>query len=626
MQDLQERANFAAPDDAAPAVAQVHAPTHMDAAARATAANIDLRPLGLIAPLALSACGGGGGGEPAPVLVNAAGLAGSSTSEPAKASGLSARDASRFLTQATFGIRSLDEVTQLSADGIEHWLWQQFNAPVALHTSYLDVRRGKDAKTGQPNRAEEHHSYEAIWRQWLFDDAGQLRARVAFALSQIVVISNVAPDIAPYAMSSYMDLLNRNAFGNFRTLLGEVARHPAMGYYLNMLQSAKEDPDSGAHPNENFAREVMQLFSIGLVKLNDNGSLALDGQGKPVPTYTEAVVKGFARAFSGWSFGGQNPDSGQKMDDLFDGSDYNAEANWTTPMRAYAAFHESGTKQLLDGVVLPAGQSPEKDLNDALDNIFQHPNVPPFICRQLIQRLVTSNPTQPHPADPSRNYLSDVVDVFKDNGQGVRGDLRAVVRAILLHPEARGDDALSRADYGKLREPVIRFANYLRAFDVKPKDANGGSNLWFLFSDEMPLGQHPLLAPSVFNFYSPSFRPSGPIAQRGLVAPEFQITNEATLVSTYNLFHELMASGEYSHELNLDFASWRALARQPEKLADRMDATLFCHQMSTETRARLITLLKAQAAREDANEWGDRNVINVAFLLAAMSPDFVIQK
>ncbi len=614
MQDFQERTDHAALVDAAPAMA-----TTNHAVDTPAIDSFNLKPLGLaVAPLALAACGGGGGAEPAPVLITATGLSGSSNEEPAKATGLTRRDACRLLTQATFGIRSLDQVTQLVNDGLEHWLWGQFNAPVALHTSYLDVRRGKDAKTGQPGRAEEHYSYEAIWRQWLFDDAGQLRARVAFALSQIVVISNVAPDIAPYAMSSYMDLLNRNAFGNFRTLLGEVTRHPAMGYYLNMLQSAKEDATSGTHPNENFAREVMQLFTIGLVKLNDDGSLALDAQSKPVPTYTEAVVKGFARAFSGWSFGGQSPASGQKMDDLFDGSDYNAQANWTTPMRAYAAFHESGTKQLLDGVTLPAGQSPEKDLDDALDDIFKHPNVPPFICRQLIQRLVTSN--------PSTAYLADVAGVFKDNGQGVRGDLRAVVRAILLHREARGDDALSRTDYGKLREPVIRFATYLRALDVKPKDANGVSNLWFLFSDEMPLGQHPLLAPSVFNFFSPNFRPSGPIAQRGLVAPEFQITNEATVVSTFNLFHELMTQGEYSYELNLDFASWRALARQPDQLADRMDATLFAYQMSAETRARLITLLKAQAALEDANEWGDRNVINVAFLLAAMSPDFVVQK
>jgi uncharacterized protein (DUF1800 family) len=563
----------------------------------------------LLLPVALAACGGGGGDQD-PTLNTASQLAGYSLQEPAKAAGMSARDASRFLTQATFGIRALAEVTALSETGPEYWLWQQFNAPVQTHTSYLDVRREKDPKTGQLMDAYEHYSYEAIWRQWLFDDAGQLRARVAFALSQILVISNIAPDIKPYAMSSYMDMLNRNAFGNFRTLLKEVTLHPAMGYYLNMLESEKENPDTGTHPNENYAREILQLFSIGLVKLNEDGTPVTG-----VPTYNEDVVKGFARAFSGWSFGGQSPQAGQTMDDLFEDSDYNDARNWTTPLRAYPTFHETGTKLLLDGVTLPAGQTPEKDMDDALDNIFNHPNVPPFICRQLIQRLVTSNPTA--------RYVSEVVAVFKDNGAGVRGDLRAVVQAILLHDQARGDDAVARTNYGKLREPIIRLTNYLRALDVKPKDALGTSDFWALFGDELPLGQHPLLAPSVFNFFSPGFRISSGAGQT-IAAPELQITNETTMVGTYNVFYYLaQAWGDERFGLKLDYEPWRLLARQPAQLVDRLDATLFCHQMTAATRARLLTMLGSMPAD---GEWEDRLRLKAALVLASVSTDFVVQK
>lgn len=562
----------------------------------------------------LAACGGGGGdggggtagaGADDSRVQTASNLPGSGgVQPPAPTMMLSRCDAARFLTQATFGIRSVEEVEALRVQGLERWLWAQFNQPTMLHVSYLEIQRGRESK----NRATEEMSYEAIWQQWLRGE-DQLRARMSWALLQFFVISNIAPDIRPHAMSSYMDMLNRNAFGNFRRLLEEVTLHPAMGYYLNMLESEKEDAKAGTHPNENFAREVLQLFSIGLVQLNPDGSPRLDAQGSTIPTYGEAVVKGFAQAFSGWGFG--NLDNNKK--ELFHKHDDNDEKLWVVPMQPWATYHSPGAKTLLDGRVLPAGQTPQQDMKDALDAIFNHPNVPPFFCRQLIQRLVTSN--------PSGAYIARVAAVFADNGAGVRGDLRAVVRAVLLDPEARGDDAATRPRFGKQREPVVRFANFLRGLDAKSK--NGVNAIHYLDDADDALGQSPMLAPSVFNFYSPNYRPAGPLAQAGLAAPEFQITSETTVVGSLNFFASLFARKAYGggdSRLVLDTAPLVALAGDPAALVARLDLMFFCEQMSASTRERMTRMVAAVPAdRKD-----DR--VEAALLLTAMSADYVIQK
>lgn len=602
----------------------------------------------LAAPLALAACGGGGsdadgdglaasassrataadagtaqtldaGGSTVSVpkaagLTVAQGVLASRPAEPARTP-MSRRDAARLLTQASFGIRTPDEVDALAAEGAEHWLWRQFNMPYALHTSYLDVQRQRDYY----KRAFDTMSFEAVWRQWLFED-GQLRARVAFALSQIMVISNMAGALPAYALSSYMDMLNRQAFGTYRDLLGAVTLHPAMGYYLNMLRSRKADEATGTHPNENYAREALQLFSIGLSQLNADGSMRTGANGQPLPTYDEAVVKGFARAFTGWSFGGQ----GNGSAGLFDSARIDLEANWTTPMLPFAAMHEAGPKQLLDGKVLPAGQSIDKDLNDALDQIAAHPNVGPFIGRQLIQRLVTSN--------PSAAYIARITAVFNDNGAGVRGDLRAVVQAILLDPEARGDDAATRPRFGKQREPVIRFANLLRALGASTASTSGRTDLHRTDVGGDTLGQSPLMAPSVFNFFSPNYRHSGVLAQAGLVAPEFQATTEATVVGLFNAFTHLInwsgygwdeGTGDGGGRINLDIRNWETLAlSNPAACVDKLNVLLFNMQMSDATRATLIDLI----APGPRNDWGVNVRIRKALIFAAISPDFVIQK
>lgn len=555
----------------------------------------------LAAAALLAACGGGGGGaEPG-------GTATPAGSEPTPATPTTPpptrRDAARFLSQATFGATGPAQVDALVTQGFDGWLTTQFARPAALHLDYLNSQRGRDQKAGEKPYLAEETSYEAMWQQWLTGE-DQLRARVSWALLQIFVISNIAPDIRPAAMSSYVDMLNRNAFGNWRTLLQDVALHPAMGYYLNMLESEKENASKGTHPNENFAREVLQLFSIGLIQLNADGTPRLGSDGKTQPTYDEAVVKGFAKAFSGWSFGAlDNTKSSQ-----FHNHDENDESLWVVPMKAWSAYHSTGEKLLLDGKTLPAGQMPEKDMADALDAIFQHPNVPPFFAKQLIQRLVTSN--------PSPAFVARVAAVFANDGAGVRGNLKAVVRAVLLDAEARGDSPA--AHVAKQREPVIRFANFLRGLGAR--SSSGLNRIQYLDSSDDALGQSPLLAPSVFNFYAPGYRPAGPIAAQGWVAPEFQISGETAVAGSLNFFAELVNGGGYGwpeqHRLKLDLASLAAL--DTRAFIDRLDLLFFNLGMSATTRERLTKLIGAIDSKTES--------VKAALIVTALSPDHVIQR
>ncbi len=584
--------------------------------------------LAALSAAALAACGGGAGGldpsstlddlpgnplgngtsgnGPAPDLVvveanKMPGSGGVAPTAPAAADQPTAADTARFLTQATFGIESTAEIRLTQTKGLTLWLWEQFNSPTWLHTSYLDQQKLRNKNDQGVPRANEEMSYEAIWQQWL-GSKGQLRVRMAFALSQIVVISNTAPDIRPYAMSSYMDMLNFNAFGNYRQVLKSVATHPAMGYYLNMINSERDNAETGAHPNENFAREVLQLFSIGLVKLNLDGSAQLDAANKPVPTFDESVVQGFAKAFTGWSYPNATG---------FDEADEEVPEAWTSPMKPFASAHSPEAKKLLNGVMLPAGQSAEQDMDSAIDNIFNHPNVAPFISRQLIQRLVTSN--------PSKTYLSRVAGVFNNNGAGVRGDLRAVVSAILLDPEARA--AAPAANFGKQREPVVRFANFLRGLGARSQ--NGLNSIHYLESADNGLGQSPLLAPSVFNFFSPNYRPAGPIAAAGLVAPEFQITTETTVVGGLNFFASLINNAGYGYEafeLKLNYAPLLALANNPAALVAELNALFFNYAIGPTLQTRMTSMLAALPANDPTRR------VKAALILTSLSPQYIVQK
>jgi len=510
-------------------------------------------------------------------------------------------NAARLLLQASFGPRSLADIDDVANRTPAAWIESEFAQPWNTHAGYLAALRSQSIKV------EEQHIFEAIWQNMMFSDA-RLRARVALALSEIMVVSNIAPDQDTDALAGWMDTLYKNAFGNYRTLLRDVTLQPAMGYYLNMLGNDKEDLVSGRMPSENYAREVLQLFSIGLVELNVDGTPKRDASGKTIATYDQNVVQGFAKVFTGWSFGGN--------DTTFSDGFNPPKKNWTVEMQAWPSHHSTGTKMLLGGVALPAGQTPEGDLNDALDNIANHPNVGPFMSKRLIQFLVTSN--------PSPAYMTRVVAVWNNNGSSVRGDLKAVVRAILLDDEARSPAtaAVASSTYGKLREPMVRFVHFANAMGAR---SNAGRNsIWWLDSPDDAIGQTPLLAASVFNFFSPFYTRAGAIAQAGLVAPEFQNATDTQVVGSTNFFSRLIRGGglgsEEANRVDFDMTTWLSDAGATTKLIERMNWVLFAGGISANTQAILEKAINAYPVSERDNR------LQAALNLAVIAPEFVIQR
>jgi uncharacterized protein (DUF1800 family) len=501
-------------------------------------------------------------------------------------------DAARLLAQATFG-PSMADIARLQAIGVEAWLQEQFTAPRSDFVGYLRFFSGNEY-------IDEPHVQEA-WVHYAATGPDQLRQRVANALLEIMVVANKnGLQGASWAHAAYMDVLMTHAFGNFRTLLREVTLNPAMGRFLDMLQNDREDPFTGQKPNENFAREVLQLFTIGTHLLNLDGSPVIGPDGRPVPAYGQAEVDGFSKVFTGWTF------AQSRTPYEF----WEVRPDWLRPMVAVPAHHSPGPKTLLRGVVLPAGQTPERDLEDAIDNIFHHPNVGPFIAERLIQRLVTSN--------PSRAYVARVASVFNDNGAGVRGDLKAVVRAILLDPEAR-DAAFSRwSMYGKLREPMIRFVSVVRAFRARPQ-----SNRFRIWDLDRDMGQAPFRAPSVFNFFSPDFAPEGLLSELGLRAPEFEITTEPAVIVATNTMRRLVRDAygvSALDKLRLDLSEELALAGDPAALVDRLNTLLFAGGLSPE----LAAIARDLASEIPPGEPLRR--VQAVITLLVISPEFVVQK
>jgi len=372
-----------------------------------------------------------------------------------------------------------------------------------------------------------------------------------------------------------------------------------MGDFLEMVQNDKPDPQRNIAPNENYAREVMQLFTIGLYKLNPDGSQKLDQKNQPIPTYDQEVVEGYAQVFTGWYWAQTGTPTWTY-----------APPNYRQPMMAFPDHHDTAPKTLLNGVTLPPGQTQAQDLKDALDMLFYHRNTGPFIARRLIQRLVTSN--------PSPRYISRVAAVFANNGFGVRGDLQAVVQAILLDNEARSRSRITNPSYGHEREPIIRLANLYRAFN--PPALTGR---FVLNSLTLILGQAPLYSPSVFNFFSPDYLQPGPIQQAGLFAPEFQITTDTTVITCANR----MAAAVYQHAsaynpdaIVLDLSSLTALAWNPAALVDSLNNLLMAGEMSIETHDIVLNTI----IRIPVTSPLERAQTAVHLLIT--SPEFVIQK
>ena len=596
----------------------------------------------------LSACGGGSSSGPSFPPANGGasggdgGSSGGTQTPPPAAEALELRDlvgdslatdVARFLTQATFGPTE-EGILSLYEDeaDLSSWIDAQVALPQTETLPRLDAHM-RDSALDPFDKSNLDVEWQkrmlvsdVLWETFVRGE-DQLRQRVAFALSQIFVISDLSDALFNDArgIMNYHDLMAEHAFGNYRDLMKAVTLNPMMGEYLSMVRNEKTDVSRNIRPDENYARELMQLFTIGLVELNTDGSIKLGGDGNAVPTYNQEIIKGFASVFTGWMYanapywhwGGWN------------------EADTTEPMKAFEDYHDTQTKQLLNNQVLPAGMTAEQDLDAALDNIFAHDNLAPFVTTQLIQRLVTSN--------PSRGYVTRVSAVFNDNGRGIKGDLEAVVRAILLDPEARREDTLADNQYGKLKEPLLKFTSLMRAFDVyadQPLTEDGTvvEETIRFFWPGYDYGQRAYGSPSVFNFYRPDYSPTNAFGDTDIVAPEFQILTEKNITAASNwggaiIFnsYDFLREG-CEEELNFQsgvgclyarFDDEVEIARDTSDLLDHLDMLMLGGQMQSETRDVLLEHINPFNADDEQERL--YRVAEASYLIW-MSPEFAVQR
>lgn len=520
---------------------------------------------------------------------------------PAQAAGLSDGDARRFLAQASFGATESGTQAVMTA-GRTAWLQQQFSLKSSAYAGYrwMPTHSQIGCPVGAPATCQ-RDNYSLFPMQLQFfanalSGEDQLRQRVALALSEILVASGQQIR-QPYAMAQYQQIFLDNAFGNFRTILRAVTLSPAMGNYLNMANNDKPNPARGTEPNENYAREVLQLFGIGLWQLNAEGSTRVGPNGLPLPSYDQQVVEGFAHVFTGWTY---PPLPGAV-------SRFGNSVNFDGPMVAFDARHDPSSKRLLGGAVLPAGQGAVADLDGAINNIFNHANVGPFIGRQLIQQLVTSN--------PSPAYVARVTAAFNGSSASSRGDMKAVVSAILLDPEAARPAV--PANFGKLREPVLQLTHLLRAL-------GGQSDGVWLRAQAANLGQSVFSPATVFGFFAPDFNlPEHP----ALDGPAF---------SVYNANTAFVLSGVLAAALNpaglaadpsvvgstgtrIDLTRWQALAANPTALINEINRVLLNGAMSPDLHRALERAVLTQPA---SNPLGRARA---ALFLAVMSPEYLVE-
>ena len=574
--------------------------------------------------LLLASCGGGGGGSSS-----------SPTSTVAAPPPISKAEAYRFLNQATFGATETDATTLIglgdSSTGYSRWIDSQIIREPSLLLPAVE--------TAYPNPVPQGFNVGSLnavrlerWFANVLQGDDQLRQRVAFALSEIFVVSQVGALLnLPNATASFHDMLARNAFGNFRVLLEDVTLHPAMGVYLSMLGNQKAVTGTNLRPDENYAREMMQLFSIGLVELNMDGSVRTDAGGQAIPTYNQNVIEGFSRVFTGWkwdcpstlpacTFANTRPQVAPVLG-----------YNQVKPMRLFTEQHETGSKLVLSypgaaltNATIPAGQTGTKDLQDALDNVFNHPNVAPFISKQLIQKLVTSN--------PSPAYIRRVAERFNNDGNGNRGNLEAVVRAILLDPEARSTPSGNAA--GKLKEPLLRLTQFWRAYDATSRSGKLGAAGNFSGGASAVFGQAQGSAPSVFNFFSPFYAPPGEIADAGRVAPEMQLATEYLNTQIANFFWtQALSRTHNATNLGVDVmyintSAELLVAADSEALINRVAERLLggAAQMSVELKAQA----KAQIDRTVVPTTNPGTALATrtadAIFFVVTSPEFALQR
>ena len=507
--------------------------------------------------------------------------------------------ASRFLQQTTFGATpsSIERVVDM---GYEDWIDWQMSLSASKHTAYYNRFNYDPDNTWS--------LYVDAWWHRSLKAEDQLRQRVAFALSEMWVISQYGVDSGGVdgnkSLSNYYDILLENSFGNYRDLMQDVTLSPVMGEYLSMLRNRKPDLERNIRPDENYARELMQLFTVGLVELNLDGTAKRDAQGKTIPTYDQEDIEGLAHVFTGWTW--QNAETfwwwGENRDLI-------------SPMKAFPEYHAEGEKRLINGGVIPAGQTPEQDLEQALDHIFNHPNVGPFVAKQLIKKLVTSN--------PSPAYVERVATAFNDNGNGVRGDMKAVIKAILLDDEAVTGESSNNKPFGKLKEPILKLTAFWRAFN-----ANTGAGTFEFRWVDNDFAQGPLKSPSVFNFFSPNYQPAGALKDADINAPEFEIHTEGTMAKMTNHLHwrslsmnNFARSSPGAKDIIVNYNRERDLAASSDdELIEHLDTLLLGGTMSEHMKSVLTDYLAS--FNEDDPE---RKAIE-AVSMVITSPEFAVQR
>jgi uncharacterized protein (DUF1800 family) len=531
----------------------------------------------------LAACGDGGG-SPTPTP------APTPTSTPTPTATITTAQASRFLAQSTMGATKT-MVADVVSNGYAGWISAQFALPRATaHWDWL-VANGYTAATYINSTAGFDPT---VWRQAIVEP-DQLRQRVGLALLDMLVvgIDGLVLNWKQFAAAGYLDVLLDNAFGNYRNLLDAITTNAAMASFLTFLGNRKANTATGAQPDENYARELMQLFTLGLYQLNIDGSVKMSG-GVPLETYTPSDVSQLARVFTGLSLAtsvSTTPD------------------RYRVPLIMNAALNETGSATFLGTTTSGGGLAAIKV---ALDTLFAHPNMPPFVSKQLIQHLVTSN--------PSSAYIGRVANIFADNGSGVRGDMKAVIRAILLDAEARSDAALSSTSAGKLREPVTRLTGWARAFGV-----TSPSNAWAIgdtSSSSTRLGQSIGRSQTVFNYFRPGYSPPNTaISSAGLVAPEFQITNELSVVAYVNYMSALISNG--TGDVKADYTDILTKASDSATLVDEINLVFAAGQLSAATVTTIRAAVDSISASTPA---GQLNRVYTAILTTMASTDYLTLK
>jgi uncharacterized protein (DUF1800 family) len=538
-------------------------------------------------------------------------------------------EAARFLNQATFGATT-QEIKLVRKAGYPAWIEAQFKKPATKHLEYVQARRAELLARSEGSDDGYQSPRQEAWWQAVLASPDQLRQRTAFALSEIMVVSDVGVlESSHEGLTNYYDMLVKHAFGNFRDLLEDVTLSPVMGQYLSMARNQKPNPSTGSEPDENYAREVMQLLTIGLNMLNTDGSLALDANGLPTPTYTPNDIVGLAHIFTGWGsrYDPQNPPA--NLRDFF----RYGEMDELNPMILYPDFHDTKAKRIVSGVNVAANVDGKAEMKLALDTLFNHPNVGPFIARQLIQRFVTSN--------PSRGYIYRVASAFNRNEQGKRGDMKATVKAVLMDPEARNPIFEADVAHGKLREPLLRVSGVLRAF-LPPPPLAPDKRYFIDLSNSMAF-QSPLKSPSVFNFFQPGYIPPGPLAVSGLFGPEFQITQETTVVTFTNLGDSILRNGIGTRErdssgngvsVRLDLAPYMALLDRTERTAEEnqnevissLNVLLLGGKMSPTLSQGIRDAFTALPANFGTTPDRQRDRVRIAIYIIISSPEFAVQK